>query len=105
MGLLLQPSDSPLVVLAALVLIEVVAIGVILRTLDAVKVAETRKVFSSLAFLVLGEMSSRLQVCFDLVKITGFVSEKSCWLLGKSYRVRRLVLLRRMLPILRREDL
>ena len=88
-------------VLATSVLIEVVAIGVILRTFDTIKVAETREVFSSLAFLVLGEMSRRLQVGFDLIEITSFVSEKigGSW---STYRVRRLVLLRRILPMLRR---
>lgn len=68
-------------VLAASVLIEVVAIGIILRTFDTIKVAETREVFNSLAFLVLGEMSRRLQVGFDLIEITSFVSEK----IGRSW--------------------
>ena len=87
-------------VLATSVLIEVVAIGVILRTFDTIKVAETREVFSSLAFLVLGEMSRRLQVGFDLIEITIFVSEKvgGSWL--ERHRVRRLVLLRRILPMM-----
>jgi hypothetical protein len=91
-----------LVILSSAMFVQVMTVGEVFGTFYAIECTQSRQVFGGFGAFVLGEMFRRFEVCFHLIEIAARSVRDLFLPLQRSettYRVRRFVLLRLILPM------